>query len=441
MFPWSASRASHGLDLPPAGALAGCKNDGMQQQLLVNDGMQQQLLVTGAGIGGLAAAWATARQSWQVRVYEQTPAFGEIGAGIQLGPNVTRILSGWGMGDALAAVAARPDRLRARDALTGADLASLPLGDEMAVRYGAPYFTVHRADLHALLLDAVRRADGIDLHPAERIVEVREAALAADTEASGVVRVRTESDLEVEADALVGADGIWSTVRAQLLDDGPARPSGHVAYRAVLRQSDLPERMRSQSVTAWLGPMLHAVTYPLRGGELLNLVFFVEGRVGQGDDAQTWDHAAVATDLQAAMGHVCPPLRELAQVEANWRMWVISDREPLSSANQMARGRVALLGDAAHPMRPYVAQGAGMAIEDAQVLGQSLALAGEIGVPAALSRYANLRWQRVARVQARSRRNGRIFHLDGPMRHARDASLRVFGARLMDIPWLYGARL
>ncbi|MGA0572483.1 FAD-dependent monooxygenase [Variovorax sp. VNK109] len=403
--------------------------------------MQEQLLVTGAGIGGLAAAWAAARHSWQVRVYEQTPVFGEIGAGIQLGPNVTRILSSWGMGDALAAVAARPDRLMARDALTGAELASMPLGNEISARHGSPYFTVHRADLHALLLDAVRGMDGISLHPAGRIVEVRETADATGGGGSGVVHVRTASDLEVEADALVGADGIWSTVRAQLLGDGPAEPSGHVAYRAVLPQSALPERLRSQSVTAWLGPRLHAVTYPLRGGELLNLVFFVEGRAGQDTDAQTWDHAAVAADLQAAMGHVCTPLRELAQVEAEWRLWVISDREPLSSANQMARGRIALLGDAAHPMRPYVAQGAGMAIEDAQVLGPSLALAGEIGVPSALSRYANLRWQRAARVQARSRRNGRIFHLDGPMRHARDVSLRLFGARLMDIPWLYGARL
>ncbi len=407
--------------------------------------MHKQLLVTGAGIGGLAAAFAAARCSsespWQVRVYEQSPAFGEIGAGIQLGPNVTRILSAWGLDDALAAVAARPDRLISRDALTGAELASMPLGNEIAARYGSPYFTVHRADLHALLLDAVRGIDGISLHADARIVEVREATLAADAKDSDVIQARTASDREVEADALVGADGIWSTVRAHLLGDGPAEPSGHVAYRAVLRQSDLPERLRSQSVTAWLGPKLHAVTYPLRGGELLNLVFFVEGRAGQNADAQTWDHAAVAADLQAAMGHVCTPLRELAQVEAQWRLWVIGDRAPLTSANQLARGRIALLGDAAHPMRPYVAQGAGMAMEDAQVLGQSLALADEIGVPAALSRYASLRWQRAAQVQARSRRNGRIFHLDGPMRHARDASLRLFGARLMDIPWLYGARI
>jgi salicylate hydroxylase len=396
--------------------------------------MHRQLLIAGAGIGGLAASIAAARAGWQVRVFERAPVFAEVGAGIQLGPNVMQVLQAWGLGPAVEAVAAAPRSLRVRDARSGRELARMPLAPDMEHRYGAPYRTVHRADLHGLLLDAARAGGDVSLQPDERVL-----SFADEAAASGAVRLRTTTDREVEGEALIGADGIWSRVRELLLGDGPASPSGHLAYRAVIRQADLPAGLRSQDVTAWLGPRLHAVSYPLRAGELLNLVVFIEGQVE--GDTEGWDHAAVAADLQAGIGDVCAPLRELVAQQAAWRLWVICDREPLAAAAQMARGRVALLGDAAHPMRPYVAQGAGMAIEDAKVLAQCLALVPEIDVPQALSRYAATRWARAARVQARSRRNGRIFHLQGPMRAARDVSLALLGARLMDMPWLYGARV
>lgn len=391
----------------------------------------RQLLVAGAGIGGLASALAAARAGWQVRVFEQSPAFGEVGAGLQLGPNVTRILKGWGLAEALAQVAAFPQHLRVRSAVHGGEIGRMALGREIEARYAAPYATLHRADLHSLLQTATESLPDVTLLSGRHVSSLRE--IGAD------VQITTDKGLCVEGDALVGADGIWSRVREQLLRDGPAAPTGHLAYRALVPQAALPEALRSQDVTAWLGPRLHVITYPVRGGEWLNMVAFVHGAIE--GDAEGWDHAAVAADLRAGMGPACARLQDLVAAVDAWSLWVLCDRPPLRSAAQMARGRIALLGDAAHPMRPYLAQGAGMAIEDAFVLGQSLALCPELEVHEALTRYANLRWRRAARVQARSRRNGRIFHLTGPMRWGRDLSIGLLGRRLLDVPWLYGARL
>lgn len=390
-----------------------------------------QLLVAGAGIGGLAAALAASRAHWQVRLFEQAAAFTEIGAGLQLGPNVTRVLEAWGLGGALTRVAAFPDALRVRGALDGRDIGRMALGPAFRARHGAPYVTAHRADLHALLLEATRQHAEVSLTVGVRIEAVQPQA--------GAVHLTTERDLCVEGDALVAADGIWSRVRQQVLGDGAARPTGHLAYRALVRQADLPAGSRSNDVTAWLGPRLHAVTYPVRGGELLNIVVVVQGEIE--GDTEGWDHDAVAADLRASTGPACAALGDLLQAARDWGLWVLCDRPPMAGPHEMACERVALLGDAAHPMRPYLAQGAGMAIEDACVLGQSLALAGELGVPAALQRYAHLRWARAARVQARSRRNGRIFHLTGPARWGRDLSIGLLGRRVLDVPWLYGHRL
>ncbi|MBN9408523.1 MAG: FAD-dependent monooxygenase [Burkholderiales bacterium] len=392
----------------------------------------RQLLIAGAGIGGLAAALASARAGWQVRVFEQAREFGEVGAGLQLGPNVTRLLAEWDLSSALESVAAFPGRLRVRSAVTGHDIGHMGLGREIADRYGAPYATLHRADLHALLLVAVQTRDDVALNVDARVGEL-------DVVGTGV-QVKLAGQAEpVEGDALVGADGIWSRVRELTWNDGPATPTGHLAYRALVPQAALPAALRSNDVTAWLGPRLHVISYPVRRGELLNLVAFVHGELD--GDTEGWDHAAVAADLRASMGPVCTPLQDLLQAAPAWGLWVLCDRMPLAAAAQMVRGRVALLGDAAHPMRPYLAQGAGMAIEDAYVLGQSLALCGELEVEEVLARYARLRWARASRVQARSRRNGRIFHLTGPMRWGRDLSVGLLGRHILDVPWLYGGRL
>lgn len=393
-------------------------------------GHDASILIAGGGIGGLAAALACARAGAGVQLFERAAEFGEVGAGIQLGPNVTRVLQGWGLGDALNGVAAFPQRLQVRHALSGAELGVLPLGDAMVQRYGAPYATIHRADLQGLLLAAVQARADVRLHLNTQITDF--------SEQDEGVTLHTGDGRQVPGALLVGADGLWSRVRELLLADGAPRITGHLAYRAMVPQHSLPERLRSTQVTVWLGPKLHVVQYPVRGGEWLNVVAITHGR--RGDlESNNWDHLANAADLRMALAGTCPGLRDLVDAIGYWRLWVLCDRPPMRGPQEQARGRVALLGDAAHPMRPYLAQGAGMAIEDAQALG-SLLSGTDLTLPQALQRYATQRWQRNARVQARSIRNGEVFHARGPVRWARDLSLRLLGERLLDMPWLYGGR-
>ncbi len=388
--------------------------------------MEQQILIVGGGIGGLAAAHALARKGAQVTLLEQSAAFAEVGAGIQLGPNVVRVLEAWGLGDALKRVAAFPECLRVRNAMNGSVLGELPLGSATVQRYGAAYATIARVDMHSLLLDAVRQHAHVQLHLASEVEFIEQDADA--------VRVQTPTQT-FSAPVLVGADGVWSRVRASVVDDGPPRVTGHLAFRTLVAQADLPERLRSLVVTAWLGRDFHVVQYPVRGGELLNVVAIVHGTVY--GDPQHWDHTANAAELRSRLADACNGLQDLVAAVRNWRLWALSDRPPMRNASEHARGRIALLGDAAHPMRPYLAQGAGMAIEDADVLAQALQAAPD-DIPGALRHYADQRWQRNARVQARAIRNGEIFHLRGAMQMGRDLSLKLLGKTLLDVPWLYG---
>jgi salicylate hydroxylase len=394
----------------------------------------RRALVAGGGIGGLAAALACGRAGWQVQLFERAPAFGEVGAGIQIGPNVTRVLAHWGLSEALSQVAAFPTHLQVRSARSGDELAVLPLGAEAVARYGAPYATIHRADLHQLLLQAVQAQGSAQLH--------LDTALGSFTQNQAEVRVQTPQGASHAADLLIGADGLWSAVRQWLLDDGMPRVTGHLAYRAMVPQATLPERLRSQHVTVWMGPRLHLVQYPVRQGQWLNVVGILQAGLpvqpdGQPLQAEGWDLNADAASLQAALTGAAGPLQELVRAIAHWRMWVLCDRTPMVHARQHARGRVALLGDAAHPMRPYLAQGAGMAIEDAAELGSLLAGAQD-DLPVQLHRFAERRWQRNRRVQERAIRNGRIFHAEGLVQWGRDRALQLLGRRLIDVPWLYG---
>ena len=392
--------------------------------------MQTRILIAGGGIGGLAAALAGARAGCSVELFERADAFTEVGAGVQLGPNVVRRLDAWGLLGALQAVAAFPDRLQVRSARDGRELASLRLGDTATLRYGAAYATIHRADLHGLLLAAVRMREQAALHTGRAVLR--------HAQEGGGVAVELAGGARAEGCALIGADGLRSGTRAQLLGEAPTRASGHLAYRAVVRQADLPQALRSQDVTAWLVPRLHVVQYPLRRGELLNVVAIRHGEPPA--DLDTWDHAANAQELEAALARTCAPLQALIRAVphagAGWRLWPLLDRPPVAGPHEMARGCVALLGDAAHPMRPYLAQGAGMAIEDAVELEHALGLQ-DLDLPGRLRRYAEHRWQRNARVQERARRNGAIFHATGPVRWGRDAALRMLGERVLDVPWLY----
>lgn len=395
--------------------------------------MQNNMVIVGGGIGGLAAALACGRHGifgadgQGLRLVEQAPAFAEVGAGVQLGPNVTRVLHHWGLQKALADVAAFPDRLEVRSALSTRLLGTLTLGARAQAVYGAPYVTIARQDLHGLLRTAVEALAGVEFALNTRIASVAPVGER--------VQLRTHDGREWDAACVLGADGVWSALRRQLVDDGAPRVTGHLAFRAMTPQSALPLALRSQVVTAWMGPHFHAVQYPVRGGEWLNVVVIVHGTV-VGDPAG-WDHSANAGELRARLANAGSGLLDLVHAIDDWRLWALSDRLPMRSAKEMALGRLALLGDAAHPMRPYLAQGAGMAIEDAQQLSLSLQ-AHAADVPLALARYADARWQRNARVQARAIRNGEIFHLRGPLRLARDASLALLGEKLLDVPWLYG---
>lgn len=388
--------------------------------------MEKQILIAGGGIGGLAAALACARAGWPATLMERTREFGEVGAGIQMGPNVVRRLHAWGLEDDLKKVAAYPELLRVRSADTGDVLGRLPLGERARKLYGAPYATIHRADLHTLLLKAVEQEGTVQLHLGRW--------LESFVDSGNGVQVKALDGESMECQALIGADGLWSTVRQNLLDDEEPRITGHLAYRALIAQRDLPAYLRSQKITVWMGPDLHVVQYPVRRGHWLNVVAIVKGQViGDVDD---WDQETHASDLQAAMGRTCNRLQDLVSAIKNWRLWALCDRPPMAGAGEQAKGRVALLGDAAHPMRPYMAQGAGMAIEDAACL--QVVLSGpERPMAERLQAYANERWRRNARVQARSIRNGQIFHAKGLMRWGRDAAMDVLGTRLLDVPWLY----
>jgi len=401
----------------------------------------RKVLIAGGGIGGLSAALACSRAGAEVALFERSAEFSEFGAGIQLGPNVVKILYGWGLQDALHEVVAYPDRLQVRSAISGSELGVLRLGEAFVKRYGAPYCTIHRADLHALLLAALQQQGGVALNLASSVVGFEQT----DTD----IALQLAHDEVARGDVLVGADGGWSGIRQQLLSDGTPQPTGHLAYRALISQARLPEHLRTTQVTAWLGPRMHVVQYPVRRGEWLNVVAIVHGQV-QGDMSH-WDHSGNAAELQQRLSTTCKPLHDLILAVPAWRLWALSIRPPMRSAREQAKGRVALLGDAAHPMLPYLAQGAGMAIEDAEVLARMLVRGGFFADAAAdvptggagdavaglLQRYAVQRWQRNARVQARAIRNGTIFHAGALLGLGRNLAMKLLGEGLLDMPWLY----
>jgi salicylate hydroxylase len=408
-----------------------------------NGSMTKSMLIAGGGIAGMAAGFAAARAGWRATVFERAPEFSEVGAGVQLGPNVTRILQAWGLGEALKQVAAFPSGLHARSMATGEVLATLPLKDATA-RYGAPYVTIHRADLHGLLLQAARR-QGVEVQSDAAVLRVAQSAdaVALDVMQQGRAQQHTAS-------VAVAADGVWSPLRQQLLGDGLPTFTGHIAYRALVTQADLPAHLRSQDISVWMGSQAHVVSYPVRGGEYLNVVCLTEGRLLDADAhnlqaLQTWNaqksESQTLSELQHALRGAYTPLTDLIAACCDWRLWPLCGRPAMRGAHAHVQGRVALVGDAAHPMLPYLAQGAGMAIEDAFVLAAQLVDASAADVPQRLQKFAQTRWPRNARVQARAVSNGRIFHATGPLRVGRDVGLRLMGARLMDVPWLYGAQL
>lgn len=390
--------------------------------------MQKKILVVGGGIGGLALALACARRGLAAQLIEKKAVFSEVGAGVQLSPNVVRLLEGWGLGPRLDAVACFPALLQVRSAQSAALLGQLALGARAVQRYGARYATIARADLHQLLLDAVTAQGSTQL--------LLDNALQLISQDANAVQVTTADGHQRRASVVIGADGLWSHVRDFVRTNAQPRFCGYLAYRAMVPQSALPQALRSDVITAWLGPKFHAVQYPVHGGEWVNLVVIVQGQAPE--DLHHWDHDANAQDLRVHLQGAAGSLQDLVAAVRAWRLWPLNGLPHLRSAKELAFGRIALMGDAAHPMLPFLAQGAGMAIEDAASLAGVLSTPG-LGDVAALERYAQARWRRNARVQARSQRNGTIFHATGLQAWGRDAGMRLLGQRLLDVPWLYAA--
>ena len=376
-------------------------------------------LIVGGGLGGLAAALALARRGIASHVLEQAPAFGEIGAGIQLGPNAFRMFDRLGVAEAISRDAVFVDRLVMMDALTEEAVAAGDLGPAFRKRFGAPYAVTHRADFHRTLLEACETSGSVTLETSARVVEVEDLG--------GRVRARLADGGRRGGAFLVGADGLWSRVRAHVLGDGPPDVSGHIAYRAVLPMEEAPEAVRWNAAALWAGPRNHLVHYPLRRSTLFNIVaVFHSDRYVEG-----WDSEGDPEELMARFaGIAARPMALLEKIET-WRMWVLCDREPVAD---WSRGRICLLGDAAHPMLQYLAQGACMAVEDAVALADALAAGRD--VERAFRAYARARYLRTARVQLTARMMGEIYHAEGVRRELRNHVLSTADLR-EGMAWLY----
>jgi salicylate hydroxylase len=364
-------------------------------------------------------------------VLERAATFSEVGAGIQMGPNVTRTLHAWDLAEDLKEIGFTPRSLEAKDTQTGQVIGSLRLGQRSLDTYGAPYVTVHRADLHRMLLQKIISGGLAELrfHSEVDAIQHEEDGIKI----SGA-NLPVGVDEVYKASVIVGADGLWSATRSYVVPPTAPRVTGLLAYRALVPMQLVPEKLRLQDVNVWVGPRVHAVFYPVKCGDFLNLVVIVQGRPPANSDG--WDYAGNKEELERAMGPIHSDLRNILAAVPAWRLWPLCDRPPIKGPHEMAKGRIALLGDAAHPMRPFLAQGAGMAIEDAAELARSWNRA-DLSVPDRLQMYAQARWARNAQVQQRSIRNGQIFHLQGPLRWGRNVAMKLMGEPLMDVPWLY----
>ena len=393
------------------------------------------VFVVGAGIGGLTASLALAGQGFRVVILEKTERLEEIGAGLQLSPNASRVLIDLGLQPRLAARAVIPDAVSLMSARGGGEVVRLPLGDAATIAAGAPYWVVHRADLQAALQAHVNDNPDIELRLGCQFED-------AATHAKGLtVVVRSGIARQQElALALIGADGIWSTVRQHLFPDVQPQFSGLIAWRGTLETTQLPREYASRRVQLWMGPNAHLVAYPISGARQINVVAVVPGTWNR----PGWSVLGDGNELKNV--YASPtwpgPARMMIGAVDGWRKFALFT---VPDGGDWTKGAIALLGDAAHAMLPFAAQGAGMAIEDAAVLAKCLgegAPENAAGVAAALKRYAGLRRPRVARVQRAARQAGRIYHLTGPAAFARDLVIREFGARRMLArqDWIYDWR-
>ena len=389
------------------------------------------ILIAGAGIGGLTAALTLARSGYRVVVAEQAEKLTDAGAGIQLSPNATRILQSLGLAERLTASAVVPDGLSIRSAGSGAEIAYMPIGQAMEFRYGAPYWMLHRGDLQAALVEAVAEQPDVVVRLGTR---VEDFAIHAKGITAQLRDARGTSEDRVPA--LVGADGLWSTTRTRLGDTSKPDFRDRTAWRALLPASAVSEAFRRPVTRLWLGPNAHLVHYPVRGGTLINIVAIVADRW----KSPGWTAPGARDQL---LRHFTPerwakPARDLVATPESWVKWALFDRiEP----GFPSLGPVTLLGDAAHPMLPFLAQGAATAIEDAEILARCLTLPVADPEPG-MRRYEAMRGARVRRVQQEARANSRTYHMSGPAALARNLAMRLMGGDRLRAryDWLYDWR-
>ncbi len=381
------------------------------------------VLVAGGGIGGLAAALALVRRGFSVKVLEQSAQLGEIGAGVQFGPNAFAALDALGIGEPARARAVYTDEMVMFDALDESLVGRIPTGAAFRARFGNPYAVIHRADVHRSLLEGAEVTGRVEVATSTAVQRVEQA--------DGRVTVIDAKGGRHSGIALIGADGVKSSVRQQYVGDA-ARVSGHVVYRAVVEKNDFPEDLRWNAASIWVGPNCHLVHYPLRGGEQYNVVVTFHSR-----EAEEWSvREGSAAEVQRYFEGVCPRARRLIELPKNWKRWATADREPIAT---WTFGRVTLLGDAAHPTLQYLAQGACMAMEDAVTLGEALRVCDN-DLARAFALYQKSRVPRTARIVLSAREMGRLFHAKGVERLVRNqlwqgrSPERFYDA----MEWLYG---
>lgn len=384
---------------------------------------QSPVLVAGGGIGGLAAALALVRHGFSVTVLEQAPEIGEIGAGIQLGPNAFHAFDALGIGDKARARAVYTDHMVMHDALDEYQVGKIPTDEKFRQRFGNPYAVIHRADVHRSLLEGAQETGRVTFQTSTRVDRIEQDDHA--------VTVYDQHGKAYHGVALIGADGVKSVVRQHFVGD-PARVTGHVVYRAVVDKEDFPVDLQWNAASIWVGPNCHLVHYPLRGGEQYNVVVTFHSR-----QQEEWGVTEGSKEeVQSYFQDICPKARQLIDLPKSWKRWATADREPIG---QWTYGLVTLLGDAAHPTTQYMAQGACMAIEDAVTLGEALR-ENHNHWPKALDMYQRARIARTARIVLSSREMGRIYHAKGVERLIRNDLWRGRSAeRFYDaMEWLYG---
>ncbi|HZP70968.1 MAG TPA: FAD-dependent monooxygenase [Pseudolabrys sp.] len=391
----------------------------------------RHVIIAGGGIAGLTASLLLSRAGMRVTIFEQAQKLEETGAGLQLSPNASRVLIALGLRERLESIAVRPQAIRVLAGGSGREIARIPLGDDIERRYGAPYWAIHRGDLQAALVDAATDALDVTLELGVRVEE-----FAAHVRGVSVLGRRGTQVLDERCVALVGADGIWSTVAARLRGQEPPAFRHRTAWRALVPADAVPQEFRQPFVHLWLGHEAHLVHYPVRSGQLVNIVGIVHdewnepGWSAPGKREEILRHFVRWTWSEKA--------RALLSIPDRWLKWALFDRKLPFRGSKLP---VTLIGDAAHPMLPFLAQGAAMAIEDAAVLSDMLAK--YLDDPAdALRAYEGARWHRTMRAQQAARRQARIYGLTGPEAFVRNLAMRGMGGEKLRAryDWLYSWR-